>query len=154
LFWGFGGDWVADPPQCATLAVDDDVRMRGWSGSGTGGIVYATVSAPMTTRASTDPELIADCQNWTVTAGNTTGSVRLIDAPHIDGAVTVGMITTTTTVVEGNNQANSVAYTFIAAIDGRLALVTVMTDPGSPEPQLGSDFAADFLVKTVSALRG
>jgi len=35
-----------------------------------------------------------------------------------------------------------------------VAFITVVTEPGSPNPALGQDFAAELLVKTVSALRG
>jgi hypothetical protein len=32
--------------------------------------------------------------------------------------------------------------------------VTIVTDPGSPDPALGPDFAAALLAKAVSAVRG
>jgi hypothetical protein len=34
------------------------------------------------------------------------------------------------------------------------AFTTLISDPGSPDPALTTEFAADLLVKTVSALRG
>ena len=43
---------------------------------------------------------------------------------------------------------------FSAYLGDYLVFVTVVTDPGSPNPALGQEFAADLLVKTVSALRG
>ena len=89
-----------------------------------------------------------------MTSGNTTGTVDLIDAPAIDGATTVGMSTVATTVVEGGTRTTSSADTFSAYLGDYLASVTVVTDPGSPNPPLGRDFAAELLVKTVSALRG
>jgi hypothetical protein len=46
------------------------------------------------------------------------------------------------------------ASTFSAYLDDYLVFVTVVTDPGSPNPPLGQEFAADLLVKTVSVLRG
>ena len=44
-FWGFGPQWMADPPQCGALAdpAVDAATVRGWSASGPGGIVYAVV---------------------------------------------------------------------------------------------------------------
>jgi len=89
-----------------------------------------------------------------VMSGNTTGTVNLIDAPAIDGATTVGMDTGAVTVVEGGTETASAAYTFSAYFADYLAFVTVVTDPGSPNPPLGQKFAADLLVKTVTALRG
>ena len=65
-----------------------------------------------------------------------------------------GLSTATTTVVEGGTETRSHADTFIAYLGDYVAFVTVVTDPGSPDPALGQDFAAELLVKTVSALRG
>ena len=64
------------------------------------------------------------------------------------------MDTVAKTVVEGGTETTSTAYTFGAYLGDYLAFVTVVMEPGSPNPPLGQDFAADLLVKTVSALRG
>jgi hypothetical protein len=56
--------------------------------------------------------------------------------------------------VEGGTETTSTASTFSAYLGDYAALITVVTDPGSPNPPLGQDFAADLLVETVSALRG
>jgi Domain of unknown function (DUF5642) len=89
-----------------------------------------------------------------VSDGHTSGNVTVLAAPAIDGAATIGLSTTTTTVVEGGTETHSHADTFSAYLVGYVAFVTVVTDPGSPNPSLGQDFAAELLVKTVSALRG
>ena len=89
-----------------------------------------------------------------MSAGHTSGTVAFAAAPAIDGAATVGLSTTTTTVVEGGTETHSHADTFTAYLGDYVAFVTVVSDPGSPNPPLGQDFAADLLVKTVSALRG
>ncbi|RDH76298.1 hypothetical protein DVS77_22510 [Mycolicibacterium moriokaense] len=156
-FWGFGAGWVTDPPQCRVLAGPDADDADGWSGSGPGGIVHAAVSGSPASPASPagfDPGVLPECGQWTVVAGNTTGTVRLIDAPPIDGATTVGMDTDARTVVEGGTVTTSKAYTYSAYLDHYLVFITLVTDPGSPNPPLGQEFAADLLVKTVSALRG
>ena len=155
-FWGFGPDWLADPPQCGALAepVADGATTRGWSGSGPGGIVYAVVTGSPPAQVGSDPALIAECGQWTLAGGHTTGAVTLVDAPAIDAAATVGMVTEAKTVVEGGTETNSRAHTVTAYLGDYLAFVTVVTDPGSPNPPLGQDFAAALLVKTVSALRG
>jgi hypothetical protein len=154
--WGFKLGWVAEPPQCGVLAgpVTGDATTKGWSGSGPGGIVYAAVTGSPTSPVTLDPVVLAECGQWTVTSGNTTGTVSLIDAPAIGGATTVGMDTRAETVVEGGTETASAAYTFSAYFEDYLAFVTVVTDPGSPNPALSQEFAADLLVKTVSALRG
>ena len=153
VFWGLGPDWTADPLRCGALAdpVADAATTRGWSASGAGGIVYAVVTG---SKATLDPSLIDECGQWTVSAGHTSGSVTSVAAPAIDSAATVGLSTTTTTLVEGGTETHSHAETFTAYLGEYVALVTVVTDPGSPNPPLGQDFAANLLVKTVSALRG
>jgi hypothetical protein len=155
-FWGFKPGWVTEPPQCGVLAgpVTDDATTTGWSGSGPGGIVYAAVTGSPTSPIGLDPVVLTECGQWTVMSGNTTGTVSLIDAPAIDGATTVGMDTQANTVVEGGTETASAAYTFSAYFGDYLAFITVVTDPGSPNPALSQEFAADLLVKTVSALRG
>jgi Domain of unknown function (DUF5642) len=155
-FWGLGPGWNTEPPQCGLLAgpPTDDATSKGWSGSGPGGIVHAVVTGSPASPVIFDPAVLADCGHWTVTSGNTTGTVDLIDAPAIEGATTVGMDTAATTVVEGGMETTSAVYTFSAYLGDYLAFVTVVSDPGSPNPPLGREFAADLLVKTVSALRG
>ncbi|OBA97684.1 hypothetical protein A5662_16650 [Mycobacteriaceae bacterium 1482268.1] len=155
-FWGFGPGWVTEPPQCAVLAgpATDESTTKGWSGSGPGGIVHTVVTGSPTAPVTLEPGAAADCGHWTATSGNTSGTVDLVDAPAIDGATTVGMHTVAKTVVEGGRETTSSAYTFNAYVDDYLTSVTVVTDPGSPNPPLGGKFAADLLVKTVSALRG
>lgn len=150
--WGYGPDWSADPPQCGALAdpPSDPATVRGWSASGAGGIVYA-VAADGATPA--DSELLAGCATWTMTAGPTTGTVGLVDAPQISGAQTVGMVADTVTVVEGGTETRSHAQTFVVHEGTQLVYVTVVTDPGSPHPPLDADFAADLLARTVTALR-
>ncbi len=116
--------------------------------------MHAVVTGSPSSPATLDPVVTGECGQWTVISGNTTGIVSLIEAPAIAGASTVGMDTRATTVVEGGTETASAAYTFSAYFGGYLAFVTVVTDPGSPNPALGQEFAADLLVKTVSALRG
>jgi len=151
--WGFGTLWSAEPPQCGPLAdpVVDPASTKGWSGSGPGGIVYAVVAE---STAGLDPAVTAECGHWELSAGQANGTVSLTAAPAIENADTVAMATVTTTVVEGGTETHSHADTVTAYLDGHVAFVTVVTDPGSPHPQLGADFAAALMVKTVAALRG
>jgi hypothetical protein len=153
LFWGFGSGWTADPPRCGALAdpAADASTTRGWSASGRGGIVYAVVAG---TRAGLDPSVVAECGEWTVSSGRTSGSVTSVAAPAIDGAATVGMAVATTTVVEGGTETHSHADSLTAYLGDYVVMITIVTDPGSPNPPLGQEFAAELLVKTVSALRG
>jgi Domain of unknown function (DUF5642) len=153
--WGLGVGWTADPAQCAALAdpaAGHTESAQGVSGSGAGGIVYAIV-APLPA-ARLDPAVVAGCPRWTVTNGRARSDVRLVDPPHLDGAETVAMASDTTTSAEGGRRIESHAQTFIAYLGDSCAFTTLVTDPGSGHSALPPQFAADLLVKTVSALRG
>lgn len=150
--WGFGPDWTADPAECASSAAPETDPGRGWSASGPGGIVYAAVSK--VTQGPVDPAPDAQCEQWHVSGGHAVGDVTAAPAPLIENAVTTGMSTVVTTVVEGGTETRSHADTFTAELGEYHLFITVVTDPGSPHPALEPAFASDLLVKTVSALRG
>ena len=151
--WGFGPDWSSDPPQCGALAAPagDDAAVRGWSGSGLGGIVYVAVADA---RVELDPTLVGECGTWSLTAGHTSAVVKLDAAPTIEHAATLGMSSDATTRVEGGTETRSHADTFTAYLGDYVTYVTVVTDPGAVGPLLDAEFAAALLTKTVSALRG
>jgi hypothetical protein len=130
------------------------VAARGVAGSGAGGIVYAVVAASPTPPVLLDTNVVAECPRWAVASGRTTATVDLVDAPPIDGVATLRMVTATRTLVEGGAETDSRADTATAYLGDYLAFVTVVTDPGSPQPQLPPDFASTFLVRTVATLRG
>ncbi|OFB44759.1 hypothetical protein BA059_02225 [Mycolicibacterium sp. (ex Dasyatis americana)] len=151
--WGFGQDWTADPEECGQLAAREVEPTRGWSASGPGGIVYAGVSklGPGVPADRDDPP----CEQWSVSGGHSVGTVTAVAAPPIEDAETAGMSTAVTTIVEGGTETRSHADTFTADLaDGYYVFVSVVTDPGSPNPRLEPAFASGLLVKTVSALRG
>lgn len=151
--WGFGPDWTADPAECGALPAREVEPTRGWSASGSGGIVYAGVLklAPGVPADRREPP----CEQWNLSGGHSVGTVDSVAAPAIEGATTAGMSTAVTTVVEGGTETRSHADTFTADLGGGYhVFVSVVTDPGSPNPALDPAFAADLLVKSVSALRG
>ncbi len=145
VFWGLGPGWIADPPRCGALAdpVADAATTRGWSASGAGGIVYAVVTGSPT--ATLDPSLIDECGQWTVSAGNTSGSVNV-------GRRRPPSTARRPSACPPRPRPSSRAAPkpirtprhFTAYLGDYLAFVTVVTDPGSPNPPLGQDFAAEF----------
>lgn len=152
--WGLGGEAASNPPQCAGLsdpAQGRDQPAQGLSGSGPGGIIDAVV---VTGQATLAPDLLADCAHWDLSAGRTLVGVGLIDAPHIDGAQTVGMVADIRAAVESSSEIDSRAYTFVAYLGTYYAFTTLTVDPGSMLAPLPAQFVADLLVKTVSTLRG
>ena len=151
--WGLGAQWTAEPSACGVLAdpLVDPVSVRGWSASGPGAIVYVVAAAAP---VGLDDVARAECGEFTVLAGHTSGTVSMVDAPPIDDAQTLTLRADTVTVVEGSTETRSHADTFTAYLPGHVAYVTVVTDPGSAEPGLPADFGATLLSSTVSALRG
>lgn len=155
VIWTLEAAATAKPPQCATLADPGNGRgqsAQGVSGSGDGGIVDAVVVA-LPGPVDLDHNLVAACGRWTMTDAHTTASVRLADAPHIDGADTLAMTVDIRSSVESGAEIDSRAYTFTAYLGDYYAFTTLTTDPGSALPALPPQFAADLLVKTVSTLR-
>lgn len=151
--WGLGSNWTADPSHCGALADPGgghDESPQGVSGSGNGGIIYAVVVAAP---ARLDPVLVVDCPRWMMTNGTATARAHLIAPPQLDGVETLGMATETTTHVEGGNEIVSRATTFTAYLGSYVAFTTLVTDPGSAQPPLLPQAAADLLVKTVTELR-
>ncbi|ORW70448.1 DUF5642 family protein [Mycobacterium saskatchewanense] len=154
--WSLAAGATADPPQCALLADPGDGRdqsAQGVSGSGPGGIVNAVVVA-VPGSVVLAPEVVAACGQWSMSSGRDTATVRLVEAPHVDGANTVGMVGEIKSSVESGTEIDSRIYTFVAYLGSYYAFTTLSADPGSALPALPAQFAADLLVKTVSTLRG
>ncbi|OBI05552.1 DUF5642 family protein [Mycobacterium scrofulaceum] len=158
VIWSLGPealDTKARPAQCGQLADPGnggDQTAQGVSGSGSGGIVDAVVVA-LPGPVDLPDGVVAACGQWTMTAGRTTATVHLTDAPHIDGVPTAGMVADVKSSVESGTEIDSRTYTFTAYLGNFYAFTTLTTDPGSVVPALPPQFAADLLVKTVSALR-
>jgi hypothetical protein len=86
--------------------------------------------------------------------GRSSATVNVVEAPGIDGVDTLAMTSEIRTIVESGTETDSRAQTFSAYLGEHFVFVTLVTDPGSPDPPLPPEFAAQLLVKTVSALRG
>ncbi len=155
--WGIGGGGAANPVRCAALADPaggHGQSARGISGSGAGGTVYAVVVDATSGPVAVDQSMLGSCRQWSVVDKRASAHVHLVDPPPIDGAETLGMTAEITTSVEGGNEIGSRASTFTAYLGDYYAFTTLISDPGSPNQALTPQFAADLLVKTVSALRG
>jgi Domain of unknown function (DUF5642) len=154
--WGIDRTGAANPGRCAALADPGGGHgqsAHGISGSGAGGTVYAVVVAVPSGPVALDQSLLVQCRQWSLTGKRASARIHLVGPPHIDGAETLGMDAEVTTSVEGGNEIGSRASTFTAYLGNYYAFSTLVSDPGSPNPALTQQFAADLLVKTVSALR-
>ncbi len=155
VIWSLKVDATAKPSQCGILADPGNGRdqsAQGVSGSGSGGIIDSVVVA-LPGPVDFPHDLVAACGQWTMTAGHTTARVRLTDAPHVDGAETLGMVIDVESFVESGTEIDSRAYTYTAYLGNYYAFTTLTTDPGSVLPALPPQYAADLLVETVSTLR-
>ncbi|OSC28831.1 hypothetical protein B8W69_10710 [Mycobacterium vulneris] len=155
VIWSLGDDLQAKPAKCGTLADPGNGRdqsAQGVSGSGSGGIVDAVVVA-LPEPVDFPDDLLTSCPQWSESAGRTVVHVHLTDAPHVDGADTVGMVADVKSSVESGTEIDSRTYTFTAYLGNYYAFTTLTTDPGSALPVLPPQFAADLLAKTVSTLR-
>lgn len=153
--WRLGAEVRAKPAKCGPLADPangHDQSAQGVSGSGSGGIVDAVVVA-LPEPLDFPQDLVAACAQWSETAGHTVVRVHLTDAPHLEGAETLGMVADIKSSVESGTETDSRAYTFTAYLGNYYAFTTLTTDPGSALPVLPPKFAADLLAKTVSTLR-
>jgi Domain of unknown function (DUF5642) len=150
--WGIGTSPNSDPLECATLVtpVTSDVPVNGWSASGPGGIVYVVVAEA---HAGPSPVTPNDCVPWTMSTDHTNAVIALTDVPAIAQATTLGLTTDMTSKVEGGTETHSRADTSVAYLDGYVAYVVVVTDPGASGPPLEPGFASQLLVETVSAIR-
>lgn len=152
--WGFGAGWVADPPQCASLAdpAPADRAARGLSASGSGGTIFVVAAnAPAGVPAA---DVLGQCGRWAMSFGHTTAEVTRTDGPVIQGAQTMAWQAVARTVVEAGSETTANAQTMLAYFDDHVAFVTLVTDPGSVHPPLDAGFAAELLATTVVALRG
>jgi hypothetical protein len=155
VIWGLDADVTSKPALCAALADPGkgrDQSAQGLSASGPGGIINVMVVA-LPDPVDLDRDVVDTCGQWMMTAEHTTATVRLTDPPHIDDAETLGMVVDIKSAVESGTEIDSRAYTFIAYLGSYYAFTTLSTDPGSAQPTLPAQFAADLLVKTVSTLR-
>ena len=152
--WGFGAGWVADPPQCAPLAdpAPADRAARGLSASGPGGAVF--VVAASGPEGAPEAELLDQCGRWAMSFGYTSAEVTRTEGPVIERAQTIAWRASARTVVESGSATTADAVTAVAYFERHIAVVTLVTDPGSPHPPLDSGFVAGLLAATVAALRG
>ena len=151
--WGFGQGWTAEPPECAALAdpAPKDTAARGFSASGPGGTVFVMAATAPSGRLASD--LMSECGHWTMHYGHTNAEVVRTQAPAIDQASTFCWQAEARTLVESGNPTITKASTAVAYLERFVVVVTVVTDPGSPNRPLDAGFADALLTAAVATLR-
>ena len=98
-------------------------------------VICATAGVPIVVLDSSDPDVVrgalTDLDRTVVVVSSKSGST-----------------------VETDSQRRAFEQAFRDVGLDPTARMVVVTDPGSPNPQLGADLASDLLAETVSALRG
>ena len=150
--WGFGAGWVADPPPCMPLAdpAPTDRAARGLSASGRGGTIFVLVAAA---DGPPRPDVLSECGGWTMAFGHTIAEVTRTRNPSIAGADTLAWQAVARTVVESGNATITHTSGAVAYFDHHVAVVILVTDPGSPHPPLDPGFATGLLATAVTELR-
>jgi hypothetical protein len=102
-----------------------------------------------------DSEAAKNCQHVTFEAGKISGLIDEVDAPHIDGAKTIGTHREITATVGEGEQHSREVYNFAAYLGDWLVLVTAnpLTVKGQPPTPVDADRARQLLTDSVSALR-
>ena len=97
-----------------------------------------------------NPDAVDRCGHVTFTAPEMRGVVDVVEAPHIDGAQTVGKHRQLQTAV-----ASGELYTYVAYLGDYLVVVTAnpLLTPGKPAPAVNIKRAQQLLVDAVAAVR-
>lgn len=101
-----------------------------------------------------DAEIAKKCEHVTFEAGKLTGYVDEVDAPHIDGATTVGSHRQIEIALPEGQRSTEI-YSFTAYLGDWLVLVTAgpLTAKGQAPPPVDTDRARQLLTDSVAALR-
>lgn len=143
-----------DPADCAQYAWTLPAGLHGniasVSAEGEGNRFIA-MAIETSERVDLNPDSVNRCGHVTFTAPEMRGVVDVIDAPHIDGAQTVGKHRQLQTAA-----ASGELYTYVAYLGDYLVVVTAnpLLTPGQPVPAVNLKRAQQLLIDSVAAVRG
>lgn len=145
-----------EPADCAKYAAGQTLppglkgNMAAVSAEGDGNRFIA-IAVETSERVPLDPAEADNCKHVTFAGDNIRGVVDVVDAPHIDGAQTLGTHRQLQTAAGGGELYNYVAY-----LDGYLVVVTAnpLVAPNRLVVPVNTQRAQDLLTTAVTAVRG
>ncbi|HET9877221.1 MAG TPA: DUF5642 family protein [Mycobacterium sp.] len=151
-----------DPPDCGDYVANNGRPPKGIRGkmsllSADGaGNRFVVVAIQADKDVSFDTEAAEKCKHVSFEAGKLTGYVDEVDAPHIDGAETVGSKSEIEVANPDGQQHSVESYFYSAYLGDWLVSVTARPLPvrGQPLTMVDADRARQLLTDSVAALRG
>jgi hypothetical protein len=147
-----------DPANCAKVAVGPDMppdlqgNMAAVSAEGNGN--RFVVIAVETSKALPFNDPGKDCTKVAFSGAEVRGAIEVVDAPHIDGARTLGVHRVLQAVVSGAPRTGEL-YDYSAQFGDCEVIVIAnpLVIPGQPVAAVDIQHARDLLVKAVTAVR-
>jgi hypothetical protein len=147
-----------DPPNCAKAAVGPDMppdlqgNMAAVSAEGNGNRFVVIALETSKELPFGDPG--KDCSKVAFSGAGVRGGIEAIDAPHIDGARTLGVHRVLQAVVAGGARTGEL-YDYSAQFGDYQVIVIAnpLVVPGQPVTPVDTQRARDLLVKAVRAVR-
>lgn len=148
-----------DPANCAKVAAGPDMpadlrgNMAAVSAEGNGN--RFVVIAVETSKALPANDPGKDCSKVAFSGPQVRGGMEVVDAPHIDGARTVGVHRVLQAVVAGGARTGEL-YDYSAQFGDYQVIVIAnpLVIPDKPVAPVDTQRARDLLVKAVTAVRG
>ncbi|BAX94164.1 DUF5642 family protein [Mycobacterium shigaense] len=148
-----------DPPNCAKVAAGPDMppdlqgNMTAVSAEGNG--VRYVVIALETSKPLPVNDPGKDCTKVRFSGAGIRGGFEVVDAPHVDGAQTLGVHRVLQTAAAGGPLTGQL-YDYSAQFGDYQVIVIAnpLVVPNQPPAKVDTDRARDLLVKAVAAIRG
>jgi Domain of unknown function (DUF5642) len=147
-----------DPAKCAKAAVGPDMppdlqgNMAAVSAEGNGNrfvVIAVETSKPLPVN---DPG--KDCAKVAFAGAGVRGGIEVVDAPHIDGAETLGVHRVLQAVVAGGARTGELYdYSAQFGVYQVIVIANPLVTPDQPVAKVDTQRARDLLVKAVTAVR-
>ncbi|MDT5012333.1 MAG: hypothetical protein QOH57_3950 [Mycobacterium sp.] len=150
----FQQDLVWDPADCAKYAWTLPANLKGNIATLTaegGGNRLIAMAVETSEPVRLDPAVVEKCKHVTFSGKDMHGVVDVVDAPHIDGAQTLGKHRQLQTAT-----ASGELYTYVAYLGDYLVVVTAnpLPVPNQAVPSVNVQRAQQLLIDAVAAVRG
>jgi hypothetical protein len=150
----FQQDLVWDPADCAKYAWTLPANLKGNIATLTaegGGNRLIAMAVETSEPVRLDPAVVEKCKHVTFSGKDMHGVVDVVDAPHIDGAQTLGKHRQLQTAT-----ASGELYTYVAYLGDYLVVVTAnpLPVPNQAVPSVNVQRAQQLLTDAVAAVRG